>query len=347
MSLFKPASNTQAFLKAGILGFAGSGKTHTASLIAIGLTLLVGEKSKAKPRPVMFLDTETGSDWVKPMFQEANIELLTSKTRSFSNLVPAIREAEKEGCVLLTDSITHFWTELTEAYANKKGRKNGRLEFQDWAVLKKEWRGFTDVFVNSSAHIILCGRAGFEYDYFEDEDGKKNLQKTGVKMKAETEMGYEPSLLVMMEREMDMSTMKNVRTATILKDRSRLIDGKSFKNPTFKDFAPHINFLNIGGQHIGVDTTANSEALFDNQGNTDWQLEKKAKEIKLEEIEAILVKYHPSTKAEDKQKKVALLEKAFGTPSWTAISDFHSSKLEDGYNIIKKSLEETQEDILQ
>jgi hypothetical protein len=44
--------------------------------------------------------------------------------------------------------------------------------------------------------VIICGRAGYEYDYFEDDEGKKQLEKTGIKMKAETEMGFEPSLLV-------------------------------------------------------------------------------------------------------------------------------------------------------
>jgi len=39
----------------------------------------------------------------------------------------------------------------------------------------------------------------------DEESGKKNLEKTGIKMKAKGELGYEPSLLVLMEREMDKS----------------------------------------------------------------------------------------------------------------------------------------------
>ena len=54
---------------------------------------------------------------------------------------------------------------------------------------------------------------GYEYDYFEDEAGKKQLEKTDIKMKAEGEMGYEPSLLVLMERHTVMETMKAYRTA--------------------------------------------------------------------------------------------------------------------------------------
>ena len=65
MALFQRATNTQAFLKAGIMGFAGDGKTYTASELAIGLVLLMRQRGiAAGDRPVMFLDTETGSDWV-------------------------------------------------------------------------------------------------------------------------------------------------------------------------------------------------------------------------------------------------------------------------------------------
>ena len=92
-----------------------------------------------------------------------------------------------------------------------KAKKRTRLQFDDWGYLKGEWRKFTDLFINSNLHIILCGRAGYEYDYFEDEAGKKQLEKTDIKMKAEGEMGYEPSLLVLMERHTDLETMKAYR----------------------------------------------------------------------------------------------------------------------------------------
>ncbi len=190
MALFSEMENTQAYLKCGLLGFAGSGKSTTATNIATGLVNLLREKQlESGNKPVFFLDTESGADWVKPLFEKESIKLFVSKTRAFKDLVDAITEAEKGASVLIVDSLTHFWTELTESYATKKNRKYG-LQFQDWAVLKTEWRRFTDLYVNSNVHIILAGRAGYEYDFFENEDGKKELEKTGVKMKAENETGY-------------------------------------------------------------------------------------------------------------------------------------------------------------
>jgi len=38
----------------------------------------------------------------------------------------------------------------------------------------------------------------------------------------------------------------------VLKDRSTLLDGKTFRNPTFETFLPHIQLLNLGGKQLGV-----------------------------------------------------------------------------------------------
>jgi len=342
MALFQRATNTQAFLKAGIMGFAGDGKTYTASELAIGLVeLMRSRKLPGGDKGVAFLDTETGSDWVKPKFDAADVPLYTAKTRAFVDLISAVKEAESEGHVLMIDSITHFWRQLTEEYAQRKNRKRG-LEFQDWAWLKSEWGKFTDLFVNSHCHIIMCGRAGYEYDFFENDNGKKELEKTGIKMKAETETGYEPSILILMEKHQEFTEkgQKRIwRTATVMKDRSTRIDGKSFDNPTFKDFLPHIEFLNLGGEHIGVDTKRDSSELFADDGEPKWQKEKRMKEIALDEIAEIIGKHHPGSTAEAKKAKGELLEQVFGSRSWERIKTFDWPTISDCRNALWIKLE--------
>jgi len=59
ISILKPAQNQTAYLKAGIMGFQGSGKTYTATRIASGLAKL---SKKEKPK-IAFFDTEKGSDF--------------------------------------------------------------------------------------------------------------------------------------------------------------------------------------------------------------------------------------------------------------------------------------------
>jgi hypothetical protein len=340
MTLFRKAEVTNAYLKMGLMGFAGSGKTYTGTITAIGLIRHMREMGVAyADRPMFFLDTETGSDWVKPTIEDAGVELFTAKTRAFSDLVLAVKEAEKSSSLLMVDSVTHFWKELCDAYTRQK--KRTRLQFEDWAYLKAEWNKFTDLFVNSNLHIILCGRAGYEYDYIEDEEThKKNLEKTGIKMKAEGEMGYEPSLLVLMERQMDVAKKETWRLGTILKDRSTLLDGKEFTNPRFIDFLPHIERLNLGGTQLGVDTTRTSDHTIpaDERDNRRVQ-----REIVLEEVEALLVKHYPGQAAADKKAKADLVKEHFKSTSWTEISKLMPLiDLRAGYDSLHQELEGTQ-----
>lgn len=316
MALFKKAESTTAYLKMGIMGFAGAGKTHTATAVAIGLhKMLVEQLGEAKP--VFFLDTETGSDWIKPQFDAAGIELQTAKTRAFKDLMAATLEAERNGSILIVDSITHFWTEICDSY--QKAKKRNRLQFEDWAYLKKEWRRFTDLFINSRLHIILCGRAGYEYDYFEDEAGKKQLEKTGIRMKAEGEMGYEPSILVLMEREMDLDEKTVFRVAHVLKDRSTKIDGKSFENPTFASFLPHIKYLNIGGPQLGVDTSRSSEdTIPDDKQRHD--LGPVRRKIVLDEIKDFMTVQWPGQAAAEKKAKIEALRK-YWSAGWVEMEE--------------------------
>lgn len=316
MTLFKKAEQNAAFLKMGVLGFAGAGKTWTATLIAKGLVKMA--KAKHLPyanRPVMFLDTENGSDYIAADFEAAGIELLVAKTRAFADLKAAMKEAEANASILIIDSITHFWSEFTEAYARVKNRKRG-LEFQDWAYLKTEWRkSFTDPYLNSPLHIIMCGRAGYEYEHFTDDAGKKQLEKSGIKMKAEGELGFEPSLLVLMERTSDPDTGKVKRTAVVMKDRFRVLDGKEIPNPSFKSFLPHIERLNLGGDQGKIDTNRTSDSLIEPE---TYDRRRTDREIVLDEITNLGTKHFGSSQ-DDKRKKLELLDAAFGTASWTEI----------------------------
>jgi hypothetical protein len=336
-TLFRKAEITSAYLKMGLMGFTGSGKTHTATLVAIGLAQMARELNLTYAnKPAFFLDTETGSDWVKPQFDKAGIEVFTAKTRSFSDLLGAVKEAEANSCMLLIDSITHFWREITETYMRAK--KRTRLQFEDWNYLKTEWGKFSDLFVNSNLHVLMCGRAGFEYDYTtDDETGKKNLEKTGIKMKAESEMGYEPSLLVLMEREMDMEKMIVRHTARVLKDRSTLLDGKDFHNPTFASFLPHIQCLNLGGRQMGVDTSRTSEHLI-TPDKKDWNPVQRR--IAVDEIQSFLVLHIPGQAAADKKRKIELIRKHFNNAAWTEIEEVMPLfDLRAGYDSLHQELE--------
>jgi hypothetical protein len=188
MSLLQPAKITSAYLKMGILGFQGGGKTKTAGKTAIGLYKYMQSKGiDCTSKPVAFFDTETGSDWLIPDFQQAGVPLVVAKRRSFADLLAVVKEAEAGASALIIDSITHPWRELCESYMRKKQRTF--LQIDDWGYLKGDhgWAKFTDLFVNSKLHIIMCGRAGYEFEDYKDDNGKRQIEKVGTKMKTEGE----------------------------------------------------------------------------------------------------------------------------------------------------------------
>ncbi len=345
--MFKEAKNLQAYLKMGLMGFAGSGKTWTSGLIAIGIYHRLKQKNK-DVKPVYFMDTETGSDFLVPMFKDEEIPFFATKTLAFSDLLKGVKIAEKEASVLIIDSVSHFWKDLIDSYLKKKGRE--RLYFPDWGPLKKWWGEFTDIYLNSKIHIIICGRAAYTYAFFEDQDGAKQLETTGTKMKAETEFGYEPSLLVEMVREKKKSDRIEAQLwdhkAYILKDRTSLLEGKTFINPDFKSFEPVFDYLNIGGEHVGVEKSDETVKLFKKNTNENWEWIKKQKDIILEEIQGELVNIYPSQGVADKKAKQEMLFNAFMTRSWTKICDKRLEELQEGLLWIKEKLESFKEEMV-
>lgn len=335
--LFKPAEITTAKLKMGLTGMQGSGKTYTATLVAIGLVKLMRElRMPEGNKPIFFLDTEKGSDWIVPRVREAGIEINTAKTRAFTDLVAAFTEAEAMASVLLIDSLTHFWNEFIAAYLRVK--KRNRLQFEDFNYVKgpEGWQRFTDRYINSNVHTIFAGRAGWEYENEVNEDtGKREIYKSGIKMRAEGETGYEPDLFVLMERRMNMQTHVNEHVAIVQKDRSTLLDGAEIANPTFESFLPHIRCLNITGQQFAVDTSRTSDRSIP----PDGQDKKRQREIILDEIKSLLILHYPADTGKDRQRKIELLRSHFKA-AWTEIEKVMPLfDLRAGYETLHQELE--------
>ena len=328
MELFKAAQHEAAYLKAGLYGSNGSGKTYTASLIAIGLAKMI--KSK---KDVFFLDSESGSDYVIPLFNKAGVKLQVAKSRAFQDLLEAVDFAEENGSILIIDSITHYWDELMESYKKKKNLT--RLFIQHWMELKPTWREFSTKYVASKLHIILCGRSGDVWADVADEEGTKTLTKVGTRMRTEREIAYEPSLLIEMEKviKADRPGSGWTHRAWIEKDRFDVLNFKNFDDPSFQDLLPHIELLNIGGEHMTLDTSRNSQEMFE-KGNTGAEYYKK-REQTLEKIKNEINLMLPGMDAKTKTDRILLTKEIFGTHSWTEICEMDVATLMNGLTDIE------------
>jgi hypothetical protein len=332
MSLLQTLGSGQGFLKAGFLGFPKSGKTWTAMLLATGT-----RNHFALDGPIAMFDTEGGSEYVAAEVRKrTGKDLIGVRSRALDDLVAMARECETAGVsVLVADSMTHVWRETCDSYLkqiNARNERTGRspqlrLEFQDWNPIKAKWNTWTDLYLNSKLHIVICGRAGYDWDFEENEStGKKELVKTGVKMKTEGEFGFEPSLLVEMERVQARDgtgagarlTKEWTHRATILGDRFDAIDGASCEDPTFDFFRPHVERLTPGA-HAPVNTDTTSDYGITDDGANQFNRERKACVILCEKIQAAMVERWPGQSTSEKKAKVAALKEAFGTASWTEV----------------------------
>lgn len=348
MGMLKKAENKMAYAKVGLYGTAGSGKTRTATEIAIGLHKAIGSK-----KPIAAFDTEPAFSFVLPLFKKAGIELLVAdESRALKDLMTFMDEAEQSCDIAIIDSITHVWRDAQESYIARLNEKRAEqhkrplaaLEFQHWRPIKAKWAEFTDRFLSSKMHVIVCGRAGNIYEYQDKDDGtgKKELITTGTRMATEKELGYEPSLLIEMIADREDGKITNV--AVIQKDRSDALNGKEIPMPSYEKLKPHFQSLNIGGEHFNSMDKRDSKDLYPDADESGWDKESQQRTILSEEIAELMKKHYPSQSVEDKQKRAAILEMFFDTRSWTKVSEETKSEiLRDGLKAMRAKLEPQEE----
>ena len=315
-----------SFIKASFGGFAGSGKTRTATEFIIGCYKLM-----KCTQPVLFIDNEKGSRFIKPIFDRAGIETYVKETVELADVLQAFKLLnDGEISFLFIDSLTKVWYKYVRDYRANNNKKF--MTLQDWGKILPAWQEtFADRFVDLTGNCIFTGRGGYTYDMEENEETKKKeFTKSGVKMKMAGETPFEPDLNIWMEiaQEINDDGKPNIwREALIMKDRSSLIDGKTFKNPTFKDFEPVVKFLINSDKGVVAKATDTTNLA----PKEDYDEKRKQKDIILDKVVSEFEKRQLGTSKEDKQLKVVILEKCFGSVSWEEIKVQRLEKLQDGF----------------
>jgi AAA domain-containing protein len=344
-SLLKEAiSNEQGSAKMAWFGPQGSGKTMSAVQTAIGLS-----RNFHKDAPIAFFDTEKGSDFARPICDAEGIKLLRVKSRAFSDLLETLKEAEQQGaCSLIVDSMSHVWTEIMDSFCRQK--KISRIEFQHWRELKAVWREWVDLMLNSRLHVLICGRAGKEYAYEENEQGKKELITTGTKFKAEGEFGYEPDVLVELWNEREEGSRRGshlIHKGIVLKDRAWGLNGREFawkdRNAykksdfqlVYKCFEPYFKFLSIGGEHHAIDAERSSDAMFAGpNGDSSGYVRAKLKQACLEDWDATMELLFPGTSGAMKRNRAVVGEAITGVRSRTRLEQYDVNQLQQCVGIL-------------
>lgn len=324
MKLSEFASTNAAanqFVKAAFAGFAGGGKTYTASLFTVGCY----QTMKIK-KPLLMLDNEQGGRFIADRFKSAGIETYYKNTIEVADVLRAM-EMLRSGEIgfLFVDSLTKIWYKYVRDYKEKNRRKF--MELSDWGKILPEWaETFATPFVAAQGNVVFTGRGGYEYSKEEDEqraDGstkKGQFVKSGLKMKLAGETPHEPDLVVWMEGEQEMQpngTLKIFNTAQVTKSRYAPLHGAVITNPTYENFRPFVEFLcglETGEVRGATDTT--NLAPGEDYGAAN---RKRQRDIEVEKIKACFDGAGFGAGKEDKQLKVLIQRHFLGTTSATEL----------------------------
>lgn len=321
-------------VRAGFYGADGSGKTRTAGELAIGIHKLI-----KSDKGILFIDTESGSDFLVGRVQSEGIAVYQDKTRAFSEFLRDLDEAHKVADVVVVDSVTHFFRELTAAHLRSKNKK--LLDLSDWGPIKAEWARFVERFLTLPLHIIICGRLGNVYEeYYDDEREKYSTAKVGNRMAGDGETGYEPNITFEMSKKYRRKGGTFDLQATCTKDRfdeimARVFTFKTGEAPAavhaavMKAFGPHLARYDFGAEPSVVDVRSTSEAMLAPDGPSFSAVQRR-RQIAVEEIEGLMGRYLPGQTAREKQLRLEIRVAVFGTSSETKIAGFPPERIERG-----------------
>lgn len=262
---FSKAKKEQRYIKIGMYGAQGSGKTVTALLFAEGL-------ANREKKKIAYIDTEHGTDYyacavAEREFHPEAFDFDASYTRSISECIKDINNLDinKYG-VLILDSITHIWEAAINSYSGKKTGAGG-IPLNAWGDIKRPYKDLINTLMNLECHVIICGREGMETENVEGE-----LLVVGRKMKAEGETAYEPHILINMKQFRHADASKGVEKGQIVayfeKDRTGLFTGKSVVEPNYKTIEPLTKLLSGNNQakiQTESETSENDSQLIDDK----------------------------------------------------------------------------------
>lgn len=217
--MFRPAERKRAFLKIGIFGPAGSGKTASSLLIAYGIT-----KDWSK---IGLVDTENGSGELYAGSTIGGVTIGQYQVARISHpfepakYIAAINAAVKGGLeVLILDSISHAWAgeggllDLQGKVTSKVGNS-----YTAWREVTPLHNKFVEAMLQSKIHLIATLRAKQEYILEQNDKGKMAPRKVGLAPIQRDGMEYEFTTVF---------SIGGDHIATAEKDRTNLFDGKYF-----------------------------------------------------------------------------------------------------------------------
>ena len=205
---FKRATRSQARLRLGLIGPAGSGKTMTALRIASGL----GGK-------IAVVDTERGSASLYIGERDMEFDVIELDSYEVENFIEAINAAAAGGySTLIIDSLSHAWAGkggILE-FVDKAGKRQGGGNFGAWRDATPRHNALVDAILGAPLHVICTLRSKVEY-VVENVNGRNQVRKVGMQPVQRDGLEYEFTVVGDVTQDHDLIVTKT--RAAFLKDQ--------------------------------------------------------------------------------------------------------------------------------
>ncbi|EUC95754.1 ATP-binding protein [Providencia alcalifaciens] len=246
---FAKALRKKAKLRLALTGPSGSGKTYGALEIAKGL----GGNTAV-------IDTEKGSaSLYSDRFNFDVLELDPPFTpERFIEAIGAAQEAGYDN--LIIDSITHEWSgsggclELLDGLAKAKYRGN---TWSAWSEITPRHNAFLDAILRSDLHIIATMRSKTETAQVDKGNGKKGVDKLGMKSEQRDGVEYEFTTVLDLNHE--------THTAMASKDRTGLFSNAEVTQLNELTGKKLMDWLNDGRTKAEVDLSHFTDIAMETQ----------------------------------------------------------------------------------
>jgi len=171
--------------------------------------------------PFAVIDTEARSASKYANRFQFEVDDLDKKT--IDNYIASMNEAAKAGYkVLIIDSLTHGWRELTDEVDRTTLASNSKSSVLSWAKANPKQKRFIDAILNYPGHLIVTMRSKTEWVIGQGKNGKIAPEKLGLAPEQGKGIEYEFDLLV---------EMNQAHHGTVTKDRTGKFQDETIEKP--------------------------------------------------------------------------------------------------------------------
>jgi hypothetical protein len=214
---FLPATRANTKARIALTGPSGAGKTYT------GLTLgcHIAEREGGR---LAVIDTERGKSQLYKGLNGWDFDVYTPTSFSPASLIETLGVVAGGGWpVCLLDSWSHYWFSVDGMLDQVDKRTQGGNSFgSGWKAMRPEERRMMDALVSAPFHMIVTLRVKTEYVVVENDRGKKEPKKIGLKPEQRDNVEYEFDVI----GDMDMDS-----TLTVSKTRVPPLSGAAIPKP--------------------------------------------------------------------------------------------------------------------